>query len=182
MNTLSRKVRKQAKALGVRYQFLFMQANGSQLRKRAALHDSGKLRPVIDSTFPFDQTPEATAVAAPPRTLQPGHPHHPGRRLLLPAPRAARHRGGRPGRRRRQRRLLGSVAYVAAKHGVVGMTKTAAAEYAAKNIRVNAVGPGFIETPLLKSVDQEAYDGRVGLHPIARLGRPEEVAELTSSG
>ncbi|MFG2576290.1 NADP-dependent oxidoreductase [Streptomyces sp. NPDC048481] len=61
MNTLSRKIRKRAKALGVRYQFLFMQANGSQLRKLAALYDSGKLRPVIDSTFPFDQTLEAMA-------------------------------------------------------------------------------------------------------------------------
>ncbi|MER5668427.1 zinc-binding dehydrogenase, partial [Streptomyces mirabilis] len=59
MNTLSRKVRKQAKALGVRYQFFFMQANGSQLRKLSALYDSGKLRPVIDRTFPFDQTLEA---------------------------------------------------------------------------------------------------------------------------
>ncbi|WP_046732994.1 SDR family NAD(P)-dependent oxidoreductase [Streptomyces humi] len=74
--------------------------------------------------------------------------------------------------------FAGSSAYVAAKHGVVGLTKTAAAEYAAKDIRVNAVGPGFIETPLLKGMDQEAYDGLVGLHPIARLGRPEEVAEL----
>jgi NAD(P)-dependent dehydrogenase (short-subunit alcohol dehydrogenase family) len=74
--------------------------------------------------------------------------------------------------------FAGSSAYVAAKHGVVGLTKTVAAEYAAKNIRVNAVGPGFIETPLLKDMDQEAYEGLVGLHPIARLGRPEEVAEL----
>ncbi|WP_069766315.1 SDR family NAD(P)-dependent oxidoreductase [Streptomyces sp. LUP47B] len=74
--------------------------------------------------------------------------------------------------------FAGSSAYVAAKHGVVGLTKSAAAEYAAKNIRVNVVGPGFIETPLLKDMDQEAYDGLVGLHPIARLGRPEEVAEL----
>lgn len=61
MNVLSRKVRKQAKALGVRYEFFFMQANGSQLRRLGALYDSGKLRPVIDSTFPFDQTLEAMA-------------------------------------------------------------------------------------------------------------------------
>lgn len=74
--------------------------------------------------------------------------------------------------------FAGSSAYVAAKHGVVGLTKTAAAEYAAKNIRVNAVGPGFIETPLLQGLEKEAYDGLVGLHPIARLGRSEEVAEL----
>ncbi|MET9384752.1 SDR family NAD(P)-dependent oxidoreductase [Streptomyces sp. NPDC002928] len=74
--------------------------------------------------------------------------------------------------------FAGSGAYVAAKHGVVGLTKTAAAEYAAKDIRVNAVGPGFIETPLLKSMDQAAYDGLVALHPAGRLGRSEEVAEL----
>ncbi|MFJ9896209.1 SDR family NAD(P)-dependent oxidoreductase [Streptomyces sp. NPDC091280] len=74
--------------------------------------------------------------------------------------------------------FAGSAAYVAAKHGVVGLTKTAAAEYAAKNIRVNAVGPGFIETPLLQGMDRSAYDGLVALHPAGRLGRPEEVAEL----
>ena len=68
MNTLSRKIRKRAKALGVRYQFLFMQANGSQLRKLGALYDSGKLRPVIDSTFPFDQTLEAMAYVEQGRT------------------------------------------------------------------------------------------------------------------
>lgn len=59
MNVLSRKVRKQAKVLGVRYEFFFMQANGTQLRKLSALYDSGKLRPVIDRTFPFDETPAA---------------------------------------------------------------------------------------------------------------------------
>ncbi|WP_043664239.1 SDR family NAD(P)-dependent oxidoreductase [Streptomyces xylophagus] len=74
--------------------------------------------------------------------------------------------------------FAGSSAYVAAKHGVVGLTKTAAAEYASKNIRVNAVGPGFIETPLLQGMDRAAYDGLVALHPAGRLGRPEEVAEL----
>ncbi|MEU9556193.1 SDR family NAD(P)-dependent oxidoreductase [Streptomyces fumanus] len=72
----------------------------------------------------------------------------------------------------------GSPAYVAAKHGVVGLTKTAAAEYAAQGIRINSVGPGFIETPLLKAMDQDAYDGLVARHPAGRLGRPEEVAEL----
>ncbi|GAB7106567.1 SDR family NAD(P)-dependent oxidoreductase [Streptomyces phaeofaciens JCM 4814] len=74
--------------------------------------------------------------------------------------------------------FAGSPAYVAAKHGVVGLTKSAAAEYAAKGIRINAVGPGFIETPLLKGMDKAAYDGLVGLHPAGRLGRSEEVAEL----
>lgn len=74
--------------------------------------------------------------------------------------------------------FAGSPAYVAAKHGVVGLTKTAAAEYAAKGVRVNAVGPGFIETPLLQTMDQEAYDALVSLHPAGRLGHSEEVAEL----
>ncbi|PSM43868.1 short-chain dehydrogenase [Streptomyces dioscori] len=74
--------------------------------------------------------------------------------------------------------FAGSSAYVAAKHGVVGLTKTTAAEYAAKGIRVNVVGPGFIETPLLRTMDKEAYDGLVALHPAGRLGSPDEVAEL----
>ncbi|MER6676691.1 SDR family NAD(P)-dependent oxidoreductase [Streptomyces sp. NPDC000983] len=74
--------------------------------------------------------------------------------------------------------FAGSAAYVAAKHGVVGLTKASAAEYAAKGIRINAVGPGFIETPLLQGMERAAYDGLVALHPAGRLGRPEEVAEL----
>ena len=59
LNALSRKIRKRAKALGVRYEFFFMRANGSQLRELGALYDGGQLRPVIDRTFPFDQTIEA---------------------------------------------------------------------------------------------------------------------------
>jgi NAD(P)-dependent dehydrogenase (short-subunit alcohol dehydrogenase family) len=80
--------------------------------------------------------------------------------------------------------ILGSVAardsagYNAAKHGVVGLTKSAALEYSAEGIRVNAIGPGYIDTPLLKALDKEVYDGLVDLHPIGRLGRAEEVAEL----
>jgi NADPH:quinone reductase-like Zn-dependent oxidoreductase len=68
MNALSRKVRKQAKALSVRYQFFFMQASGSQLRELGALYDNGQLRPVIDRTFPFDQTLEAMAYVEQGRT------------------------------------------------------------------------------------------------------------------
>ncbi|MER7274891.1 SDR family NAD(P)-dependent oxidoreductase [Dactylosporangium sp. NPDC000244] len=68
-----------------------------------------------------------------------------------------------------------SVAYVAAKHGVVGMTKSAALEYARQGIRVNSVGPGFIEAPMLK---RESAVGVAYLHPTCRLGRCEEVAEL----
>jgi len=61
MSFLSRKVRRAAKKLGVRYSFFFMKASGSQLHKLAGLYDEGHLRPVIDSTFPFDQTLEALA-------------------------------------------------------------------------------------------------------------------------
>ena len=61
MGLLSRKIRKQARRLGVSYSFLFMQANGGQLRELASLYDAGHLRPVIDKTFPFDQALEALA-------------------------------------------------------------------------------------------------------------------------
>ena len=72
-----------------------------------------------------------------------------------------------------------SPAYVAAKHGVVGLTKAAALEYADKGIRINAVGPGYIQTPLvMKSLDDAARAALVGLHPIGRLGESEEIAEL----
>lgn len=72
-----------------------------------------------------------------------------------------------------------SPAYVAAKHGVVGLTKAAALEYADKNIRINSVGPGYIKTPLVvNSLDKSALDALVGLHPIGRLGEAEEIAEL----
>jgi NAD(P)-dependent dehydrogenase (short-subunit alcohol dehydrogenase family) len=73
-----------------------------------------------------------------------------------------------------------SVAYVSAKHGVVGMTKTAALEYARQGIRVNSVGPGFIETPLLAAASQEILAGVGQLHPLGRLGRSEEVAEVVA--
>ena len=68
--------------------------------------------------------------------------------------------------------------YTAAKHGVLGLTQTAAIEYAADGIRVNTVGPGFIQTPLLSALPQEAMAGIAALHPMNRLGTPEEVAAL----
>jgi NAD(P)-dependent dehydrogenase (short-subunit alcohol dehydrogenase family) len=72
-----------------------------------------------------------------------------------------------------------SPAYVAAKHGVVGLTKAAALEYADKKIRVNSIGPGYIKTPLvMDSLDASTLNALVGLHPIGRLGESEEVAEL----
>jgi NAD(P)-dependent dehydrogenase (short-subunit alcohol dehydrogenase family) len=72
-------------------------------------------------------------------------------------------------------------AYVAAKHGVVGVTRAAAVEYAADGIRVNAVCPGYVRTPMIERSgvldDDERRRAVVERHPIGRLGRPEEVAE-----
>ena len=83
--------------------------------------------------------------------------------------------------------ILGSVgfanapAYVAAKHGVLGLTKVAAMEYAKQGVRINSIGPGFIDTPLLsKNLDEAALTYVRGLHPVGRLGTSEEVAALTS--
>ncbi|EOW2137971.1 SDR family oxidoreductase [Stenotrophomonas sp. GD03908] len=74
----------------------------------------------------------------------------------------------------------GSTAYVAAKHGVVGLTQTAAWEYAADGIRVNAVGPGFISTPLLEKMDPKVRATLEGRHALKRLGTAEEVAALVA--
>ncbi len=83
--------------------------------------------------------------------------------------------------------ILGTVgfanapAYVAAKHGLIGLTKTAAIEYATSGIRVNAICPGFIATPLLEGAglleESPVHDMLVGLHPMQRFGTSEEVAE-----
>lgn len=66
-------------------------------------------------------------------------------------------------------------AYVAAKLGVVGLTRTAAIEYSQQGIRVNAVGPGFIETPL---ITEDIAAAVKPLHPVDCLGRPQEVAAV----
>ncbi|WOQ69021.1 3-oxoacyl-ACP reductase FabG [Microbacterium limosum] len=83
--------------------------------------------------------------------------------------------------------VLGSVgipmssAYVTAKHGVVGMTKNAALEYGDRKVRVNAVGPGFIHTPLVDAnLDADAQAGLAAQHALGRLGSPEEVAALVA--
>jgi NAD(P)-dependent dehydrogenase (short-subunit alcohol dehydrogenase family) len=70
--------------------------------------------------------------------------------------------------------------YVASKHGIIGLTQTAALEYATDGIRVNAVCPGFIETPLLAdagiSEGSDLQKNIINMHPMKRLGKPEEVA------
>jgi NAD(P)-dependent dehydrogenase (short-subunit alcohol dehydrogenase family) len=72
-----------------------------------------------------------------------------------------------------------SVAYVSAKHGVVGATKNAALEYATQGVRVNSIGPGFIRTPLVESnLDADTLTFLESKHAMNRLGEPEEVASL----
>jgi NAD(P)-dependent dehydrogenase (short-subunit alcohol dehydrogenase family) len=73
---------------------------------------------------------------------------------------------------------LGNGAYTAAKHGVVGITRNAAAEYGPQGLRINCVGPGYIETPLLASLPDEFRAALVQRHPLGRLGQPEEVSHL----
>lgn len=68
-------------------------------------------------------------------------------------------------------------AYVASKHGVVGLTKTAALEYAKSNIRVNAVCPGPIDTPMLRGASDRVIDAMAAAQPNGRLGQPQEIAE-----
>jgi NAD(P)-dependent dehydrogenase (short-subunit alcohol dehydrogenase family) len=71
-------------------------------------------------------------------------------------------------------------AYVASKHGVVGLTKTAALEYAKQNIRINAVCPGVIKTPMvdrITSLRPGRVDRMTAAEPVGRMGKPEEIAE-----
>lgn len=71
--------------------------------------------------------------------------------------------------------------YSASKHGLIGLTKTAALEYAKDHIRINAIGPAFIETPMLEragiTTNEETREGVVALHAVGRLGRAEEIAD-----
>jgi NAD(P)-dependent dehydrogenase (short-subunit alcohol dehydrogenase family) len=77
-------------------------------------------------------------------------------------------------------------AYTASKHAVVGLTKTAALEYAQSNVRINVVCPGFIETPMVMergvqaASNPETYQQLQAAHPVGRLGRPEEIAEAVT--
>lgn len=74
-----------------------------------------------------------------------------------------------------------AAAYTAAKHGVIGLTRAAALEYSSQGVRVNAVCPGFVDTPMLAregiTTDEELRAGIEALHPIGRLGESEEIAD-----
>lgn len=74
--------------------------------------------------------------------------------------------------------FAGHAAYTAAKHGVVGLTRAAGLEYAARGVRINAVGPGFIDTPMLLGLPEQQRQLLIDQHPIGRLGNAREVAEL----
>lgn len=75
--------------------------------------------------------------------------------------------------------FAGAGAYTATKHAIAGLTKTAALDHAADGIRVNAVGPGFIHTPMVdQGLDTAAQAGIAGKHALGRMGQPEEVAAL----
>src|SRR5690606_41483744 len=75
---------------------------------------------------------------------------------------------------------IGNAAYTAAKHGVVGLTRNSAAEYGPKGLRINCVGPGYIDTPLLADLPEDYRDALIGRHPLGRLGRAEEVAAMVA--
>jgi NAD(P)-dependent dehydrogenase (short-subunit alcohol dehydrogenase family) len=75
--------------------------------------------------------------------------------------------------------IKGSPAYTAAKHGVIGLTKAAALDYAAQNLRINAVCPGYIETPMMDRFTGGTAEGRakvISEEPAGRMGKPEEIA------
>jgi NAD(P)-dependent dehydrogenase (short-subunit alcohol dehydrogenase family) len=72
--------------------------------------------------------------------------------------------------------LPGRAAYHASKHGVIGLTKCAALDYAARGIRVNAVCPGCVDTPMGDGIDPDAMKEFLRDQPVGRMGRPEEIA------
>ena len=76
--------------------------------------------------------------------------------------------------------VAGISPYVAAKHGIIGLTKAAALEYASQSIRVIAIGPGYVDTPNMRELPEEARAQMAASHPLGRLARTEEVAEMVS--
>ena len=78
------------------------------------------------------------------------------------------------------RALPHSTAYTASKHGVIGLTKTAAVDFGPKGVRINAVAPGYIKTPMLDGAmalhGSEPFEGEAKQKPVPRLGRAEEIA------
>lgn len=75
------------------------------------------------------------------------------------------------------RGVAGGAAYAASKHAIIGLTRSAALDYARKNIRVNAILPGNIETPMMDRFTGGDVQKAIDLEPVGRLGKPEEIAE-----
>jgi len=71
-------------------------------------------------------------------------------------------------------------AYVAAKHGVTGLTRSAALAHSSQGVRVNSVHPGCVETPILSALDADARAAAIAAHPIGRLGHPDEIAHAVA--
>jgi len=76
--------------------------------------------------------------------------------------------------------LAGMAAYTAAKHAVVGLTRTAALEHAASGIRVNCVAPGYVGTARMLATPDEVLEHLAAAHPVPRLARPTEIANLVA--
>ncbi|MFN6560194.1 MAG: SDR family NAD(P)-dependent oxidoreductase [Nostoc sp. ChiSLP01] len=76
--------------------------------------------------------------------------------------------------------VAGIAPYVSAKHGIIGLTKAAALEYANQGIRVTAIGPGYVDTPQMQQLPESARKQMADLHPLGRLARTEEVADMVS--
>jgi len=77
----------------------------------------------------------------------------------------------------------GAAPYVASKHGIIGLTRTAAVEYADADVRVNAICPGTVETDVsrrFREKSPEAFEQFIGMHPIGRIGQPEEIADAVA--
>ncbi|WP_339063391.1 3-oxoacyl-[acyl-carrier-protein] reductase [Tepidibacillus marianensis] len=72
----------------------------------------------------------------------------------------------------------GQANYVAAKAGVIGLTKTLAREFASRNITVNAIAPGYIETDMTSNLSSDMREGLLAQIPLARLGKPEDIAKV----
>jgi NAD(P)-dependent dehydrogenase (short-subunit alcohol dehydrogenase family) len=79
-----------------------------------------------------------------------------------------------------QAALGGTVAYAASKHGVEGATKAAALDYAARGIRINAVAPGYVDTPLIAGRSSNAEQRIVAMHPMGRIAQAQEIAEVVA--
>ncbi|WP_309084053.1 SDR family NAD(P)-dependent oxidoreductase [Chelativorans sp.] len=76
--------------------------------------------------------------------------------------------------------VAGLAAYTATKHGVIGLTRSAALEYADRNVRVNCIGPGYVATPRMSEMPAEALEALGSQHPLGRLATREEVAEFAA--